>query len=278
MPHPHPTRRGLTGLSLAALCASPARAADWVEPLFRRVASPGREKRIALTLDACAGAFDARIAQGLVEQGARATIFLTGRWIRANPEGLAFLRAHPHLFTFENHGARHLAAILGTGTMYGLSIAGTPEAVRQEVEDGAKAIRAATGHQPGWYRGATGRYSPEVLGDIGRLGHRIAAWSLNADAGASLPAAAVAARLGKAQDGEVILGHVNHPERASGEGIVAGVAALRRAGFAFVDLDTLVSPDAPLGAPSGAAPEGGQRDDRPLPLMPFGRSFFPRAV
>ena len=69
-----------------------------VEPRMRLGdASPGRLV-VALTLDACPGAFDERIATALVESGIKATIFVTGLWLRENPVGLAFLLAHRDLF------------------------------------------------------------------------------------------------------------------------------------------------------------------------------------
>ncbi len=227
----------MTGL--ASLVTTPARAENWIEPRFRPSPSPGGKKRVALTLDACPGGFDERIAEMLVRQRVKTTIFLTARWMRRNPTALAFLLDHLDVFTFENHGARHVPPVLGEGTLYGLAIAGTLDAVRRELEDGAREIKAATGLKTSWYRGATARYSPEAMTEIKRLGYRIASYSLNADRGASLPAASVAAEMSKAQDGDVIIGHINQPSRSSGEGIVQGVISLQNAGFNFVDLNTL---------------------------------------
>ena len=68
---------------------------------------------IASTLDACRGGFDDRIAKALVESGIKATIFVTGVWLRENPIGLAFLLAHRDLFAIENHGERHIPPVLG---------------------------------------------------------------------------------------------------------------------------------------------------------------------
>ena len=68
------------------------------------------------------------------------------------------------------------------------------------------------------------------------MGFGIAGYSLNADMGASLPAATVAARIAKARDRDVIIGHINQPLRPSGAGIAAGVVALMRQGIAFVHL------------------------------------------
>ncbi len=229
-------RRTALALAIAAL-ATPADAMQTIEPRFPRPSASDGRRRIALTLDACNGGFDRRIADALVAQGARATIFLTADWIRANKHGLAFLLAHPRVFTFENHGEHHIPPILGTGTIYGLPIAGTLDAIRREVEQGARAIRTATGTTTRWYRGATARYSPAAIPEIRSLGHAIAAYSLNADEGASLPASAVAASLAAARDGDVVIAHINQPNRSSGEGIARGIAAL--AGATWVTLDDL---------------------------------------
>jgi hypothetical protein len=44
-------------------------------------------------------------------------------------------------------------------------------------------------------------------------------------------------RIGAAHDGDVILAHVNHPERPAGSGVVAGILGLKGRGFRFVRLD-----------------------------------------
>jgi len=231
-------RRAFVSLGLA-VAASPARGSDAVEPRFRRSLSTDGRRRVALTLDACNGGFDRRIADALIAHEARATIFLTGDWLRANPDGLRLLLAHRALFAFENHGAHHVPAVLGGGTLWGLRVAGTLDAVRREVEQGSLAVAAATGSTPHWYRGAAARYSPAALAEIGRLGFGVAAFTLNGDEGASLPAAAVAARVAAARDGEIVIGHINQPHRASGAGWAQGIAALARAGVVWCDLDQL---------------------------------------
>ena len=239
------TRRSALALGLAAV-ATPAQALDAIEPRFRRTPTPGGSRRIALTLDACNGGFDRRIADALVAHHARATIFLTADWIRQNPAGLAFLRAHPENFRFENHGQHHLPAVLGTGTIWGLRIAGTLDAVRREVTGGAAAIHAATGTTPRWYRAAAARYSPAAIAEITSLGFAIAAFTLNGDEGASLPAHAVASRVAAARDGDILIGHINQPHRSSGEGWARAVATLAQSGI----IPTVLTIDRCPAAPS----------------------------
>ncbi len=241
-PHARLSRRGFTVLALASLAAAgapgQARAATTlIEPELRLATLRPGERKVALTLDACPGHFDMRIAEALVADRIPATIFVTALWIEHNAEGLHFLLAHPDLFALENHGARHLPPVLGDHPVYGLRPAGTLEAVRREVADGAAAVTAATGRPPQWYRGAAALYSPEAITAIQQMGFAIAGFSLNSDMGASLPATTVAARIARASSGSVIIGHINQPTRPSGAGIAAGVQALKAAGMTFVRLD-----------------------------------------
>jgi peptidoglycan/xylan/chitin deacetylase (PgdA/CDA1 family) len=176
------------------------------------------------------------VLEGLAALGVPATVFATALWLRGNPAAVALLRGRPDLFSLQNHGERHVPAVLGAGRLYGLPVAGTIEAVRAEVAGGGAAIRTAGAPPPGWYRGATALYSPAALAAIRADGWRVAGFSLNADEGASLPAAAVARRIADARDGDVIIGHANRPDRPSGAGLIEGVAALRARGVGFVHL------------------------------------------
>ena len=238
-------RRSL--LAAAAVLAAPTSQAasrdGTVEPHMRLAGRPAQGLPVLLTLDACMGGFDARIAEVLAVHDIPATIFATARWLAENPAGLAFLLARRDLFAIENHGAAHLPPILGERRVFGLRVAGDLAAVRHEVEAGAAAIRAATGIAPAWYRGATARYSPAALADIRALGIGVAGFSLNGDEGASLSATAAARRLASALPGDVILAHVNHPERPAGGGVAAGILALRSRGARFLRLDRIPPTD-----------------------------------
>lgn len=220
----------------APVAALPLRRDGLVEPVLRLRPETG-VRRVVLTLDACPGHFDARIAHMLVARQIPATIFITKVWMQMNPKGLAFFLKYPAIFRLENHGALHLPAILGVQHVYGLKVAGSWPAIEAEIAGGAQAIYQVTGRYPGWYRGAAGLYTPSVVPQIEKLGVRVAGYSLNSDIGASLPALQVLARLQAARNGDVIEGHINQPHRASGEGIAAGVAALQDAGVKFVHLD-----------------------------------------
>jgi len=156
------TRRSLLAApALAPLSHAGAAARDSpVEPGMRLADATPDRMVVAVTLDACPGDFDARIATALVESGIPATIFATDLWLRRNPAGLALLLAHRDLFDVENHGELHIPPVLGPGTIYGIPVAGDLATVRREVTAGAASISAATGMAPRWYRAATGYYSP----------------------------------------------------------------------------------------------------------------------
>lgn len=233
------SRRGLAGLALAAL-ARPAQAAPTdaaVEPHMRLADPPAGKRTIALTFDLCPGAFDMRIASVLVADQIPATIFVTDLWMRRNPAGLKLLLAHPDLFSLQNHGQLHLPPILGDRTIFGLRVAGDMATIHREVTEGAKAIQAASGIAPRWYRAAAGFYTPSVIPRIEAMGFAIAAYTFSADAGASLPAPRVAARMAAARDGDVIVAHLNQPLRSSGAGVVDGLRMLQRQDTTFVRLD-----------------------------------------
>src|SRR4051812_41493817 len=107
-----PSRRTLLkSLLAAAIAGSPVATMaddtpgpDLVEPGMRLKTRKFSPVTVALTFDACPGGFDARVAEALVANDAPATIFATGAWLRENPEGAAFLTAHPDIFAVENHG------------------------------------------------------------------------------------------------------------------------------------------------------------------------------
>ncbi len=231
------SRRGFCGgAALLPALPGPRRRGGLLEPALRVASTLGAARTVAVTLDCCPGRFDWRIANVLEARNIPATIFVTEIWMGWNPGPLAFLKSRPDIFTLENHGAKHLPPVLGSAPIYGLPVAGTLEAIRAEVLDGAAAITRATGRQPVWYRGAAGLYSPEAIPAIEALSVRVAGYSLNSDEGASLPAASVARRIEAARDGDVIEGHINQPHRESGAGIAAGLAALHDAGVRFTGL------------------------------------------
>lgn len=192
--------------------------------------------RVALTFDACMGEADERILSVLVRERIPATIFVTARWIRRNPQAVNIFLQNLDLFELENHGQNHVPAVDVPTSIYGIAAAGSPEAVRQEVAGGAEAMLAAGFAQPHWFRGSTAKYDLSAIRQIRDMGYRIAGYSLNGDGGSLLDANTAQKRIAAAKDGDVILAHINQPTHAAGEGVSHALLTLKGRGFEFVRL------------------------------------------
>ena len=203
-------------------------------------------KRVALTLDACSGRFDDDLIEFLIHDHIPATIFATKKWIERNPVGVAVIKAHLDLFDVEDHGENHIPAVIGAGRkVYG--IPGEPDVIhlRREVTEGARAISATFGVAPHWYRGATAEYDAQAIDEIGKLGYKVAGFSLNADEGATLPRQAIEEKLKHIRPGDVIIAHMNKPASDSAEGLSVALLHLITRGFVFVRLDQVDLQEAP---------------------------------
>jgi len=194
--------------------------------------------RVALTLDACSGKFDEDVILFLRRNRIPATIFTTKKWLLNNPSGVAMLKANLDLFDIEDHGENHIPAVIGVGRkVYG--IPGEPDIVhlRREVLEGARAIEQVTGVPPHWYRGATGEYDQQASDEIRRMGYKIAGFSVNADAGATLKRQQIIEQLRHVHGGDVIIAHMNKPASDTAEGLSTGLIEILRRGLVFVRLD-----------------------------------------
>lgn len=222
-------------LALALSLASGASAADSGVISERARFDSGGEKIAALTLDACGGAFDWDLARYLAEHRIPATLFMTKIFIDKNPEAVAFARRHADLFEIGNHGERHRAAILRGGYAYGVvRDAKDEKGLKAEIGGGAMAIESAFGKRPAAYRGAAALYSEDAIREIHAEGLEIGGYSLSLDGGATLSRAGILGQARKARPGDVLIGHINKPERGNGKSIALALEELRARGWRFV--------------------------------------------
>jgi len=225
-------------LVLALLLPCGAQAAPMLphEPHQRLdTSSPAHARDVALTLDACGGTYDRDVITALVRLKVPATIFVTRRWLDANPVATRELLAHPELFEIENHGSAHVPAVVG-GSVFGMRGPRDVAGIEKEVLGGAQAISRAGSQPSTWFRGAGAAYDAQGEQCIARLGYQIAGFSLNADDGATLGAAAVARRLQRVQPGDIVIAHMNRPASGTAEGIAAALPELLARNFRFVKL------------------------------------------
>lgn len=222
---------------LLLACSSAPKAEDWFEPVMRMAHDRG-PPTIALTFDACSGKADMRIIDTLVAERIPATIFVSGRWLHRNASVMQKLLAHPTLFQIENHGQQHLLASARASSAYGLKPASSPAAVAAEIEAGRNGIKNATGRLPQWYRGAGALYTKTGLQIVAHLGQKLAGYSRAPDGGAQRSSTATYREMMAARDGDVLLLHINHPEKPAGKGVFEAIIALKAGGYRFVRLDS----------------------------------------
>lgn len=220
-----------------------------------RLADPS-SRQVALTLDACSGQFDESLVEYLIRQRIPATLFVTKRWLDRNPRGVSVIKSHLDLFDVEDHGERHIPAVIGADLeVYGIAAHPDVEHLRREVLAGARAVELTFGVAPRWYRAATALYDKPSIAEIDRLGYRIAGFSVNADAGATRSKASIIRTLSRVRAGDVIIAHMNKPDSQTAEGLAVGLAALVDDGFVFVRLDQVeLQPVPDRTAPSPRAP------------------------
>lgn len=190
---------------------------------------------VALTFDACGGGYDASIIALLRELRVPATLFLAGPWLNAHPAEAADLAADP-LFEIANHGARHRPASVTGRAAYGIRGTRSVAEFVDEVEANARRLAALAGARPRFYRAAT-LFCDEVAVRIAAdLGQTVTGCTVAVDAGATLPAPAVAHNLLAARNGDILLLHMNKPNAGTGAGLRAALPELVRRGVHFVRL------------------------------------------
>ena len=194
---------------------------------------------LALTLDACGGpkgsGYDAGLIEFLREQRIPATLFLTTSWIHKNPLVARELAADP-LFEVAAHGTTHKPASINGRSIYGIKGTANLASLVKEVEGNARDIAAITGKRPRWYRSGTAYYDDIAAAVIRQLGLGIAGYSIAGDEGASLNAEQVEAKVLGAQDGDILLLHMNRPQSGTREGLMQALPKLREKGMAFTRL------------------------------------------
>jgi peptidoglycan/xylan/chitin deacetylase (PgdA/CDA1 family) len=225
----------------------------WAENLpgvMRYLDYPPAEKKIALTLDACGSkndGYDRDLIEFLAAENIPASLFVNARWIDKNPQLFRTLSANP-LFDLQNHGRKHLPASVNGRSAYGLPGTATIGALVDEVAAGRAKIAGLTGVETTYFRSGTAYYDEVAIEVIQRLGQKIAGFSVLGDAGTTYTAEQIEQTLALVQANDIIIAHMNHPERQTAEGLIPALGRLRTAGFRFVTLrDAPTRHDPPAG-------------------------------
>ncbi|MFH5877686.1 polysaccharide deacetylase family protein [Arthrobacter sp. NA-172] len=210
-----------------------------VTGVVTKTASP----HAVLTFDACGGPHgadcDQRLLKTLRKLNVPATLFVNGRWIKANPGLAAELAADP-LFELGNHGFRHQPLSVSARSAYG--IPGTVNAgeVYDEIMGNQDAMTQLTGEPPRFFRPGTAYYDDVAAAITRALGLIPVNFTVNGDGGATFPAATVAAevaKIGVGQGaGQIVISHFNQPAGGTAEGYARVLPGLLDRGVTFTRL------------------------------------------
>ncbi|HEY8701377.1 MAG TPA: polysaccharide deacetylase family protein [Arthrobacter sp.] len=209
---------------------------------------------IAVTVDFCGGSggngCDQALLTVLRDRHVPATLFLNSRWIAANPAIASQLAADP-LFVLGNHGTSHRPLSTTGKSAYG--IPGTQNAgeVFDEVMTNDAVLTKLTGARPRFFRSGTAYLDDVAVDIVGVLGLTPTGFSINADGGATYPAATVTREAAKARDGDIIICHGNRPGSGTAEGMARALDNFATSGTHFLHLPTdgPANPPAPAPAP-----------------------------
>jgi peptidoglycan/xylan/chitin deacetylase (PgdA/CDA1 family) len=198
------------------------------------------QQTVALTIDACGGStrsngYDAKLIDFLTKSKIPATLFITGRWIDANPKIFQQL-AQNRLFDIENHGLNHKPASVNGRSAYGIKGCSSVGDFIREIDENGKKITLLTGRKPSFYRSGTDYYDEVAVSIASDLGYKIVSYSVLGDAGATLNRKQVKQALITAPAGAIIILHMNHPESETAEGVMDAIPIMKKNGFKFVKI------------------------------------------
>jgi len=175
----------------------------------------------------------------LAREGIPATLFVSGRWAEQNRELLKELSRNP-LFSIQNHGGAHRPLAVTPREAYGIRSTGGIEGVIEEILAGERIIQEITGTQPRLFRSGTAHYDDVSVHMLRDLGYLTAGFSVNGDGGATFSAAQVKAALMACVPGDIILCHMNRPDRPTGEGLLSALPELLAQGYEFIRLEDVL--------------------------------------
>ena len=200
-------------------------------------------KQLALTLDACGGSAGSGIDMALIEfltsEKIPATLFVSGRWAEQNRKLLKELSENP-LFSIQNHGGAHKPLSVTPREAYGIQAVGSVDGVVEEILAGERIILEITGTRPRFFRAGTAHYDDVSVRILQELGYLTAGFSVNGDGGATFTAAQIQAALRACGPGDIILCHMNRPDKPTGAGLMSALPALVAQGYEFVRLEDVL--------------------------------------
>jgi peptidoglycan/xylan/chitin deacetylase (PgdA/CDA1 family) len=195
---------------------------------------PRNTKKIALTFDACptgkADEYDEQVIDILLRMQVPATLFMSGRWVEKNVEKAKFLASQPQ-FEIANH------------TYYHPHLLEKPDdRIIREFKRSQAEIRKVTGKTPRYFRppfGEVDEHVAELAKKAGLVTIQYDIASGDPDPGLS-PKRIARVLLRDAQDGSIIVFHMNRNGVHTAEFMPEIIEGLRKKGFTLVTVGELL--------------------------------------
>ena len=192
--------------------------------------------RTVITLDACGGPGGSGVDQELLATLRRlnipATLFVNARWIHTNRQLAAELGADP-LFELANHGWLHRPLSVNGRSAYGIPGTASVSDAYDELTGCQDALIETAGQPSRFFRAGTAYFDDVAAAMTRRLGMLPVNFSINADAGATMPPGAVASALHAAGPGDIVIAHFNKPGSGTAAGFRQALPRLSDGGIEF---------------------------------------------
>ena len=195
-----------------------------------------KNKEVALTLDACRGRYDRELINFLIKHNIKATLFLSGKWLDKNPEIAEELSKIP-LFEIENHGLRHIPMSVNGRSAYHIKGTKNVNEIFKEVCLNEEKIKNITGNKTKLFRAGTANYDDIAIKMLNDIEYKVIGFAVNGDFGATASKDKIYHQVINAKPGDIILCHMNHPEKKTFEGLKKAIPYLVKKGFKFVKLE-----------------------------------------
>ncbi|MEA3209630.1 MAG: hypothetical protein QOE70_2687 [Chthoniobacter sp.] len=193
----------------------------WFGPVVTRFVPRGKE--VWLTIDdGPAGTDSEALSEALAQRGVRATFFVKGCNLLAQPGTARRLLAGGH--TLANHTQNHPA-----GGFWWLR----PVTLRREIDACNAALHAAGVAVTRWFRSPVGLKHAQLHPTLAARGMRLIAWSVRGGDGIDCEPEVVAKRVAdRAHPGAIVLLHEGRAR--SNEAILRVIEELQQRGYSFV--------------------------------------------
>lgn len=162
-------------------------------------------------------------------------MFLNSRWITANLALAKDLAGDP-LFELANHGTSHRPLSVTGKSAYGITGTGNPGEVYDEIMTNNDHLTELTGQRPPLLQTRNRLYGRSLRRHRPFPGPAPVGFTINGDAGATLPAATVTREITRARATDIVIAHGNQPSGAATPGLTRTLKIMKDRGETFLPL------------------------------------------